>query len=101
MILYNAEVYGNAVVEDNARVRDFAKVYGYAVVKDSSDIYKEYNPYGYSLSLAVTDKLIIVNNEYWKDDINNPLTKIIERKGANIWTDQVTKEDIEQDIKQE
>lgn len=64
-------------------------------------IYKEYNPQGYSLSLAVTDKLIIVNNEYWKDDINNPLTKIIERKGANIWTDQATKEAIEQDIKQE
>lgn len=65
------------------------------------EIYKEYNPKGYSLSLAVTDNLIIVNNEYWKDDINNPLTKIIERKGANTWTDQATKEDIEQDIKQE
>lgn len=65
------------------------------------DIYKEYNPQGYSLSLAVTDKLIMVNNEYWKDDINNPLTKIIERKGASIWTDQATKEDIKQDIKQE
>lgn len=55
------------------------------------EIYKEYNPKGYSLSLAVTDNLIIVNNEYWKDDINNPLTKIIERKGANTWTDQATK----------
>lgn len=65
------------------------------------EIYKEYNPKGYSLSLAVTDNLIIVNNEYWKDDINNPLTKIIERKGANTWTDQATKKDIEQDIKQE
>jgi hypothetical protein len=44
------------------------------------DIYKEYNPNGYNLSLTVTDDLILFNNIYWANDINNPITKIIERK---------------------
>jgi hypothetical protein len=44
------------------------------------DIYKEYNPNGYNLSLTVTDDLILFNNVYWANDINNPITKIIERK---------------------
>jgi hypothetical protein len=44
------------------------------------DIYKEYNPNGYNLSLTVTDDLILFNNVYWANDINKPITKIIERK---------------------
>jgi hypothetical protein len=44
------------------------------------DIYKEYNPNGYNLSLTVTDNLILFNNVYWANDINKPITKIIERK---------------------
>lgn len=44
------------------------------------DIYKEYNPNGYNLSITVTDDLILFNNVYWANDINKPITKIIERK---------------------
>jgi hypothetical protein len=48
-------------------------------VKDIWSIYNEYNPNGYSLELFTNKNgLIIVNNEYWKDDINNPLTKTFE-----------------------
>lgn len=46
------------------------------------EIYKQYNLKGYSLSINITENIILVNNEYWKDDADKPLTKLIERKGG-------------------
>lgn len=39
------------------------------------EIYKQYNPKADSLSLHITREMILVNNEYWKDDIEKPLTR--------------------------
>lgn len=46
------------------------------------DIYRQYNPKGYDLSVHITENIILINNEYWKDDADKPLRKLIERGGA-------------------
>lgn len=43
------------------------------------DIYKQYNPNADTLSLHITEAIILVNNEYWQDDINKPLSKSFPR----------------------
>lgn len=43
------------------------------------DIYKQYNPNADTLSLHITKAIILVNNEYWQDDINKPLSKSFPR----------------------
>lgn len=44
-------------------------------VKEIWEIYEQYNPTGYDLSLHVTKKgLVQVNNVYWQDDKDKPLT---------------------------
>jgi hypothetical protein len=45
-------------------------------MKEIWNIYHEYNPVGYSLGLfANAEGLVMINNEYWKDDRNKPISK--------------------------
>lgn len=48
-------------------------------VKEIWGIYKQYNPKGQSLRMySNSSGLVMINNEYWKDDNELPLTKRME-----------------------
>lgn len=49
-------------------------------VKEIWGIYKQYNPKGQSLGMySNSSGLVMINDEYWKDDVNKPLTRAFER----------------------
>lgn len=51
-------------------------------VKEIWEIYSEYNPDGYSLGLFTNrGGLVMVNNEYFKEDAGKPIAKTMNFKG--------------------